>query len=115
MRSGWLLRDGDVVCALETAETKEERARALRGRDSCEGSLYLPDVRVVHTFGMHFSLDVAFLSEDLTVLRLARVVPRRFILPPRAAHSVVEAQAGSWERWDVTVGDQFDIREVETG
>jgi hypothetical protein len=113
MRSGWLLRDGDVVCALEMAETMKERARGLLGRDGCEGGLHLPGVRSVHSFGMRFSLDVAFLSGDLTVLRLVRVVPRRVVLRRRGVRSVVEAEAGSWERWGVRVGDQLDIREVE--
>jgi hypothetical protein len=113
MRSGWLLRDGDVVCALEMAETKEERSRGLRGRDSCEGALHLPGVRTVHTIGMRFSIDVAFLSEDLTVVRLERVQPRRVVLPRRGERSVVEAQAGAWERWGVRVGDQLVVRDVE--
>jgi uncharacterized membrane protein (UPF0127 family) len=113
MRSGWLLRDGDVVCALEMAETKEERSRGLRGRDGCEGALHLPGVRTVHTIGMRFSIDVAFLSEDLTVVRLERVRPRRVVLPRRGERSVVEAQAGAWERWGVLVGDQLVVRDVE--
>jgi uncharacterized protein len=112
MRSGWLLRDGDVVCALEMAETMGERARGMFGRDGCEGGLHLPGVRSVFAFGMRFSLDVAFLSEDLTVLRMARVDPWRVVLPRRGVRSVVQAEAGSWERWGVQVGDQLVIREV---
>jgi uncharacterized protein len=113
MRSGWLLRDGDVVCALEMAETKGERARGLRGREGCDGGLHVPGTRSVHSFGMRFPLDVALLSEDLTVVRLARLRPGRVLLPSRGVRSVVQAEAGSWERWGVRVGDQFVIREVE--
>jgi uncharacterized membrane protein (UPF0127 family) len=113
MRSGWLLRDGDVVCALEMAETRGERTRGLLGRDSCDGGLHVPGMRSVHTIGMRFPLDVAFLSEDLTVLRLVRVGPWRIVLPRRrGVRSVIEAEAGSWERWGVRVGDQLVIREV---
>ncbi len=113
MRSGWLLRDGDVVCALEMAETRAERARGLRGRDHCVGGLHLPGVRSIHTLGMRFPLDVAFLGEDLSVLRLARVAAWRFVAPRSGVRSILEAEAGSWERWGVVVGDQLVIRPVE--
>ncbi len=113
MRSGWLLRDGDVVCALEMTESMGERAKGLLGRDGCEGALHLDRTRSVHTAGMRFPLDVALLSEDLRVLALRRVAPWRVILPRRGVRSVVEAEAGSWERWGIRVGDQLLIREVE--
>ena len=48
MRSGWLLRDGDVVCALEMAETPAER-RILRERTGCDGALHVDGVRSLHT------------------------------------------------------------------
>jgi uncharacterized membrane protein (UPF0127 family) len=112
MRSGWLLRDGDVVCALEMTETFGERARGLRGREACEGGLHLARARAVHTVGMKFPLDVAFLSEDLTVIRLVRLPPWRIALPRRGVRSVLETEAGALERWGVRVGDQLVIREV---
>ena len=70
MRSGWLLRDGNVVCALELADSPAERG-ALRGRTGCEGALHVDGLRTVHTVGMKFPIDVAFLSTDLTVVRLS--------------------------------------------
>ena len=76
MRSGWLLRDGDVVCALEMADSPAERG-ALRGRTGCEGALHVEGARTVHTAGMKFPIDVAFLTDDLTVVRLARLKPWR--------------------------------------
>ncbi|MGP0029672.1 MAG: DUF192 domain-containing protein [Acidimicrobiales bacterium] len=113
MRSGWLLRDGDVVCALEMTETIGERTRGLLGRDGCDGAMHLSGTRSVLTVGMRFPLDVALLSEDLTVLATRRVAPWRVVLPRRGVRSVVEAEAGSWERWGVRVGDQLVIREVQ--
>jgi uncharacterized membrane protein (UPF0127 family) len=113
MRSGWLLRDGDVVCALEMTESMRERTKGLLGRDGCDGAMHLSPMRSVHTAGMRFSLDVALLSDDLTVLSMLRVAPWRIVLPRRGVHSVVEAEAGSWERWGVRVGDQLVIREVQ--
>ena len=74
MRSGWLLRDGDVVCALEVAESPAEGRGGLRGRTGCDGALHVEGLRAVHTAGMKFPIDVAFLSSDQTVLRVARAV-----------------------------------------
>ena len=113
MRSGWLLRDGDVVCALEMAESAAERRNGLRGCPGVDGALHLDGIRTVHTLGLGFPIDVAFLSGDLTVLRVARLKPWRLKLGGPAARSVVEAHAGSLERWGVRVGDQLEVREAE--
>jgi uncharacterized protein len=114
MRSGWLLRDGDVVCALEVAESPAERG-ALRGRSGCEGALHLQGARTVHSAGMRFAMDVAFLSTDKTVVRVTRLKPWRLALGGRAARSAVEAEAGSLERWGVRVGDRLEVREASNG
>jgi uncharacterized membrane protein (UPF0127 family) len=112
MRSGWLLRDGDVVCALEMTDSFGERAKGLSGRDGCEGALHLPGMRVVHTAGMRFSVDAAFLSEELVVVRIVRVPPWRVALPRWGVRSVLQAEAGALERWGVRVADQLEIRVV---
>jgi uncharacterized membrane protein (UPF0127 family) len=113
VRTGWLLRDGDVVCALEMADSTTERRNGLRGRQGLDGALHLEGARTVHTLGVAFPIDVAFLSSDLTVLRVARLKPRRLSLGAPGARSIVAAQAGSLERWGVHEGDQLEVREAE--
>jgi uncharacterized membrane protein (UPF0127 family) len=113
VRSGWLLRDGDVVCALEMAESSEERRNGLRGREGLDGALHLEGVRTVHTLGVGFPIDVAFLSSDLTVLRVASLKPRRMSVGGPGARSVVAARAGSFDRWGVREGDQLEVREAK--
>jgi uncharacterized protein len=112
MRSGWLLRDGDVVCALEMTESFSERAKGLRGRAGCEGALHLDRARSVQTAGLKFPVDVAFLSVDLVVLRLVRLPPWRLALPRPGVRSALAAEAGALERWGVRPSDQLEIREV---
>jgi hypothetical protein len=114
MRSGWLLRDGDVVCALEMTDSPAERG-ALRGRDGCEGAFHVDGARAVHTVGMRFPVDVAFLSTDLLVLRITTLKPWRVGLGGRGARSAVQAEAGSLVRWGVRVGDQLEVREAPQG
>ena len=83
------------------------------GREQCEGGLHLAGARAVHTAGVKFPLDVAFLSEDLVVMQMVRVAPWRIALPRPGARSVLQTEAGALERWGVRVADQLDIREVE--
>jgi uncharacterized membrane protein (UPF0127 family) len=111
VRSGWLLRDGDVVCALEMADSPAER-RSCRRRAGFDGALQLGGTRTAHTLGLGFSVDVAFLSADLTVLRVTQLKPWRVALGGPAARSVLQAEAGWLERWGVRAGDQLEVREA---
>ena len=88
------------------------RARGACGAPGCEGALHVEGIRAVHTAGMKFPIDVAFLSIDLTVVRMTRLKPWRVAMGGRSARSVVETEAGSLERWGVRVGDQLEVREV---
>ncbi|HEY1829012.1 MAG TPA: DUF192 domain-containing protein [Acidimicrobiales bacterium] len=114
MRSGWLLREGDVVCALEMTESARERRRGFSGRASADGAgaLHIAGARSVHSLGRRIDIDVAFLSDELVVMRVRRLAPWRVCLGGRGACSVLEAEGGALERWGVQVGDQLDIREV---
>jgi hypothetical protein len=114
MRSGWLLQDGDVVCALEMTDSLAERG-VLRGRDGCDGALHIEGARLVHTAGMRFPVDIAFLSVDLTVLRVITLKPWRIALGGRGARSAVQTEAGALGRWGVRVGNQLEVREAPRG
>jgi uncharacterized membrane protein (UPF0127 family) len=103
------------VCALEVADTAAEGRGRLRGRTGCDGALHVEGLRTVHTVGMKFPIDVAFLSGDQTVLRVTQLKPWRLALGGPSTHGVVEAEAGSLERWGVRVGDQLEIREAGNG
>lgn len=112
MRAAWLLCEGNVLASLEVAEGLLERTRGLLGRTEYEGAMLFPHTRSVHTVGMHFALDVALLDRDLAVLAVVRLVPMRACLPRRHVHSVLEAQAGAFERWGLVVGDRLEVREA---
>ena len=60
----WLVRDGEVLSSLEMAESRSARARGLLGRDGIDGALMIPRTRSVHSFGMRFDIDVAFLDAE---------------------------------------------------
>jgi uncharacterized membrane protein (UPF0127 family) len=106
----WLLRDGDVLAAAEVAEGLAARSRGLLGRNGYEGAMVLHGTRSVHTIGMRFAIDLAICDRDLVVLDVVRVRPMRMTLPRRRGRSVIEAQAGAFERWGLRVGDHLELR-----
>lgn len=107
----WLLRDGDVLASLEVADSARVRARGLMGRESFDGAILLKPALQIHTVGMRFPLDVAFCDRDLRVVDVVLgMKPNRFSKPRFAARSVIEAEAGMFERWGLRVGDALEIR-----
>jgi uncharacterized protein len=57
-------------------------------------ALLIPGCRSVHTFGMRFALDVAFLDTDGRVLAVRSAVPPGRVVGHRGAAAVLEAPAG---------------------
>jgi hypothetical protein len=106
----WLLRDGDVLAAADVAGGLGARSKGLLGRSGYEGAMVLPRTRSVHTFGMRFAIDVAFCDRDLVVLDTARVPPLRMTVPRRGCRTVIEAEAGAFERWGLRTGDALELR-----
>lgn len=108
----WLLREGEVLAALEIAESRKSRRKGLLGREGIDGALLLPSARMgVHSIGMRFALDVAFCDTDMTVRRILRLKPLRMTRPSPRAPRVLEAEAGAFDRWKLQVGDQLEIKE----
>lgn len=110
----WLLRDGDVLASLEVATSRRGRSRGLLGRDGFDGALLLRPCRSVHTLGMRFPLDVAYCDADMTVLKVVRMGRFRVGMPVPRAQCVIEAEAGSFVRWNLRPGDELDVKGDET-
>lgn len=106
----WLIRDGEVLAALEVADSFDSRLQGLLGRDHVEGALLLPRVRSVHSFGMRFTIDVAFCDRDLAVLETVCLRPWRLTRPRLGARAVIEAAEGAFERWRLRPGDHLEIK-----
>jgi len=106
----WLVSDARVLAAAEVVTNRRDRRRGLLGRDGVEGALVLTRTRWVHTLGMRFALDVAHLDADGVVVRTCRMGRHRIGLPVPWARTVIEAEAGAFERWGLTVGHRVEIR-----
>ena len=108
---GWLVREGEVLASLEIASSLRDRTRGLRGRDGIRGAMLLRPAMAVHTVGMRFDLDVAFCDRQMVVLRCCRVRRHRLSRPVLRSLSVIEAEAGAFERWRLRPGDRLEIKE----
>lgn len=100
-----------MLASAEVAHDRRARRRGLLGRDGLDGALVIPRCRWIHTIGMRFPIDVAFLSDDLVVLKVVTMVPWRISAPVVRAHCVIEAEAGAFRSWGLTVGDRLDVKE----
>lgn len=107
----WLVSEGRVLASADVADSRSERARGLLGRDGVEGALVLRPCRWVHTLGMRFAIDVAYLDADGTVVKTLHMRRHRLGVPVWRARSVVEAAEGSFARWDLRVGDTVEVRD----
>ncbi|MFP5316837.1 MAG: DUF192 domain-containing protein [Acidimicrobiia bacterium] len=107
----WLLRDDQVLAALEVATARRDRMRGLLGRDGIDGALLLEPGKSVHSVGMRFPIDVAFCDKQLVVLRTVRLRPNRVTRPSLRCQCIIEAEAGAFERWKLRPGDQLEVRE----
>jgi uncharacterized protein len=110
VRTGWLLRDGEVLAGADLAESLWDRTRGLMGRSSYDAALILSHTRAVHSFAMRFPLDVAFLDAEMTVLATVRLPEWRMALPRRSGRAVLESAAGSFDRWGLRLGDMLEFR-----
>jgi uncharacterized membrane protein (UPF0127 family) len=96
---------------LELAESRRARRRGLLGRDGIEGALLLTPASAVHTMGMRFAIDVAYLDRKLLVLAVRTMRPGRVGLPRFRARHVLEAEAGAMERWGLRPGVRITVRD----
>jgi len=109
----YLVRNGQVLCSVEIASTRRQRARGLLGRTGFDGAMLFYRTSSVHTIGMRFAIDVAFCTKTapgtLVVDSMITMKPWRLGLPRFASSAVLEAEAGEFARWGLMPGDQLFV------
>jgi uncharacterized protein len=110
-RVPWLVSDARVFASADIAHDRAARRRGLLRRDTFEGALVLRPCRWVHTIGMRFPIDVAYLDRDGVVTKTIRMQPHRVGIPVWRSAMVVEAEAGAFGRWGLRVGDVIELRD----
>ena len=104
------MSEARVLASTEVAAYSKARRRGLLKRDHFEGALVLKPCRWVHTIGMRFPLDVAFVDRDGVVIKTIRMGRHRLGWPVSKAAWVIEAEAGAFERWNLRPGDCLEIK-----
>lgn len=108
-----LLVNGAPVAACELAETRKARRRGLLKRDGIDGAMLITPCRSVHTFGMRFDIDVAYLKRApdnaFRVLRSGSLPRRRFGRPSLHSTAILEAAAGAFATWGLQDGSRVQI------
>ncbi|MFN7954673.1 MAG: DUF192 domain-containing protein [bacterium] len=104
-----------IVHDLEVAHSLRARMRGLLGRDGLEAGcgLWIRPCTSIHTIGMRFAIDAAFVDAASRVVRVYRALPPwRVTRIVWGAVGVLELAAGTLAASDTAVGDQLDLGTV---
>jgi hypothetical protein len=107
----WIVSDARVLASVEIARDHRTKTKGLLRRDHYDGAFLIEKCRWVHTLGMRFPLDIAYLDADGQVLKTIRMSRHRVGIPVWKARSVLEAETGAFARWGLRVGDVIELRE----
>jgi len=110
------IRETVVVERAPVAHSHRERAVGLLGkRTATDGEgLLLKGTRAIHTFGMHFPIDVIYLDPANRVLcTISALPPNRFGPLHWGVQSVLELSTGAIARSRTQVGDFLRMDELD--
>lgn len=105
-----LLCEGRAVAPVRVAASRRARYRGLLGEDSIERALLLLRTNGVHTIGMRFPIDVAYLSKDMRVVAVVHMKPNRWSRNRFTARHTLEVAPGVLEEWEITRGARLGIQ-----
>ena len=103
-------RDAVLGEAIEVAETAAQRVKGLLGRDTlADGQgLLFNHCSSLHTFFMHFPIDIIFADKNGKVLKLAPAVrPFKLVAAPFHSFYAVELPEGAIDQSKSKVGDHL--------
>ena len=112
---GWIVHDTRVVASTNIATTRRDRRRGMKAFPDASLPLVIDRCRWVHSFGMRFAVDIAYLDADNTIVAIRHLEPNRLALPVWRATRVVEAEPGAFARWGLGIGDTVSIRDTFIG
>ena len=104
-----LLLDDQPLTDVEVARTLAQRTRGLLGRDGIETGLVLSPGSSVHTLGMRFAIDVAYVAADGRVLAVRTMRPHRMGLPRPRSKWILETESGRMAAWGIRPGRRLRL------
>ena len=117
MKRGALFRAGSNDCLVPEASLTAstwERMRGLLGRPPLRNGqgLLIDPCPSVHTFGMRYSLDLAFLDSRWRVLKLVRELPPLRWAGCAKARATLELPPGALAAAGIAAGDVLEWRDA---
>jgi uncharacterized protein len=109
-------RERLVALDVTLADTPRSRRVGLLRHKALEPGqgLWIYPTQMIHTFGMRFPIDVAFLDKHRRIKRVYHALaPFRMTRPVWGARSVLELPAGSLEEIGAAVGDELHFTAVQ--
>ena len=109
-------RGATLAANVRLADTPRARRVGLLKHESLEPGegLWIYPTQAIHTFGMRFPIDVAFLDRKLRVKRVYHALaPFRLTSLVWGARSVLELAPGSLASTGTAVGDELQISPLE--
>ena len=105
-------RGATLATRAQVADTPRSRRVGLLGHHNLEPgeALWIFPTQAIHTFGMRFPIDVAFLDRRLRVKRIYhRLAPFRLTSFVWGARSVLELESGSLANSGTAIGDEIQF------
>jgi uncharacterized protein len=110
-------REAVLASNVRLADTPRARRVGLLKHESLQpgDGLWIFPSQAIHTFGMRFPIDVAFLDSELRVRRVyPGLVPYRLTSFIWGAKSVLELPSGSLASTGTMAGDQLQFRQQDS-
>ncbi|NLJ56321.1 MAG: DUF192 domain-containing protein [Firmicutes bacterium] len=104
-----------ILPEVEIADTFLRRLQGLWGRKSLPPGqgLVIKPCRAVHTVGLYFPIDIAFVNRENRICCLKDVFPPWKVSPViRPARYVVEAPAGTFKQTQTKEGDLVKLKTI---
>jgi hypothetical protein len=100
-----------VASSVDMALTREDRRRGLLGRDAlaADAAMFIAPCIAVHTVGMGFPIDVAFVDARGCIVRLVHGLRPWRLAASLGGCAVIELAAGRLKEYDVNVGDRLSL------
>lgn len=102
--------DGRELGVIRVAASHRARYRGLLGADSVDDALLLLKTNAVHTIGMRFPIDVAYVSRTLRVVDVTHLKPNRWSRNRLTARHTLETASGRLSEWGIERGTQLTVR-----
>ena len=115
LRISNVTRQIEIAHSVDVADDGARRRRGLLDRKALEDGegLWIVPCEAVHTFGMHFPIDLIYLGRDLRVKKIRNSVAPLRVSACLSAHSVLELASGSIRSTGTKPGDVIEFSAID--